>query len=205
MKPAIERSGTVTDGGNKPAVEAAVNAKLAALQKGLYRWILEEGNGKAGNLASGSLQLAAARLTGASELISDYIELGLAPALRDDDVLRGFVFGSGRLLDQRPGENRIAQIYTNAVSQPPVADPLSTIAPTINSRAGAAQAAVQHLIEPTGAARLDETNPLVAATMDRQRRRRDCRRHAMKAHSGGVHTVVRRTKNSPTRVTGGAR
>ncbi|MGH2891634.1 MAG: hypothetical protein ACRDNJ_18630, partial [Solirubrobacteraceae bacterium] len=163
----FEASAAPTDGGNSDYVHELVNGELTGMQKQLYACIVAGCGLGGGSLSAGAPHDAATALDGGQELIVDYAALGLSRALRDDDVLRALVDGSGRLMDG----TMLANVYTDDYNKPPATDPFDAIKTDMTvTRPDHLAGAIGHYIglaNATDSSQLPETSDLVESTLSR--------------------------------------
>jgi hypothetical protein len=172
VEPALAAA-TPTMGGNVSTVATSVTSTLTSMQQDLYRTVLSDPHNydaTDGNLncACGNLNTALVDLAGATTLIDQYAELGLAPALALDDNLRALLFGDQRLIDNIADSSdpsgRVTAMYQAAVSTPPAEDELSILTGAMDSGRSALSAELANVV---GDSTVREANPLVASTIDR--------------------------------------
>lgn len=171
------------------AATPLVEAKLRELQGGSLKALLnEDGTLTHGDGTRASDAYAAAeRVGGGQSLLRGYLALGLPQALATDDTLRGLVAGDaanallhpyGDFITNEPAATvpgQVANYFKRARVDLPGQDPIDTLGYWFNRHANAFQAAIKPYVttgraagqSPADGGRLDESNPLVASTIDR--------------------------------------
>jgi len=174
------------------AVKPLVDAELLRLYNGSLNALLAP-NGSNDSLTRGNhtpdtdAQAAAERVGVAQSFVADYIALGLPQALATDDTLHGLVAGQAadavlhpyydaRSIDYAPTVPAQVANYVQRVRDDQVRfDPVQQLGSLFHSYRTALQDTIRPYVltgraagqSPADGGRLDESNPLVASTVDR--------------------------------------
>ncbi len=139
------------------AVRAAVAGTLASHQSAFYSEVVNRLN------SITTLSEQAKRLSGSKSAADAFVTLGMASSLRDDDLLRALLLGSGRV----PDADVVRQIYLDAIAklQSGIPVPKIDIAAIANQRMDALQAVITAILDRIELGEQDESNPLINAIL----------------------------------------